>query len=58
MKALLVLGVLLILGGLVWILQGLNVLPGSFMTGDPLWAWRGAGMLVVGIALIVISRRK
>ena len=58
MKALLVLGVLLILGGLVWILQGVNVLPGSFMTGDPRWAWRGAGMLVVGIALIVISRRK
>jgi hypothetical protein len=42
----------------VWILQGVNVLPGSFMTGDPRWAWRGAGMLVVGIALIVISRRK
>jgi len=58
MKALLVLGVLLILGGLVWILQGVNVLPGSFMTGDPGWAWRGAGMLVVGIALIVVSRRK
>jgi hypothetical protein len=58
MKALLVLGSLLVLGGVVWILQGVNVLPGSFMTGDPRWAWRGAGMLVVGIALIVISRRK
>jgi len=58
MKALLVLGSLLVIGGLVWILQGVNVLPGSFMTGDPRWAWRGAGMLVVGIALIVISRRK
>jgi hypothetical protein len=58
MKALLVLGLLLVLGGLVWILQGVNVLPGSLMTGDPGWAWRGAGMLVVGIALIVISRRK
>lgn len=58
MKALLVLGSLLVLGGVVWILQGVNVLPGSYMTGDPRWAWRGAGMLVVGIALIVISRRK
>jgi len=58
MKALLVLGSVLVLGGLVWILQGVNVLPGSFMTGDPRWAWRGAGMLVVGIALIVVSRRK
>ena len=53
-----VVGALLVLGGLVWILQGLNVLPGSFMTGDPRWAWRGAGVLVVGVALIVISRRK
>lgn len=53
-----VIGVLLILGGLVWILQGLNVLPGSFMTGDPRWAWRGAGVLVVGVVLIAFSRRK
>jgi hypothetical protein len=58
MKGLLVLGALLVVGGLVWILQGVNVLPGSFMTGDPSWAWRGAGMLVVGVALIIISRRK
>ena len=57
-KAVLVVGVLLALGGLVWILQGVNVLPGSYMSGDPRWAWRGAGVLVVGIALIVISRRK
>jgi hypothetical protein len=33
MKVLMVLGVLLILGGLVWILQGVNVLPGSYATG-------------------------
>ena len=58
MKALLVLGVLLILGGLVWILQGVDVLPGSFMTGDTLWAWRGAASLILGIALIVVSFRK
>ena len=57
-KAVLVVGVLLALGGLVWILQGVNVLPGSYMSGDPHWAWRGAGVVVVGIALIVISRRK
>ncbi len=53
-----VIGALLVLGGLVWVLQGLNILPGSYMTGDPRWAWRGAGVLVVGLALIVISRRK
>jgi len=53
-----IIGSLLALGGLVWILQGVNVLPGSFMTGDLRWAWRGAGSLIVGIVLIVISFRK
>jgi hypothetical protein len=31
--------------GLIWTLQGLGVLPGSFMSGDSTWA-------VVGLALI------
>ncbi len=53
-----ILGSLLALGGLVWILQGVNVLPGSFMTGDLRWAYRGAAALVVGIALIIVSFRK
>jgi hypothetical protein len=53
-----IIGSLLALGGLVWILQGVNVLPGSFMTGDLRWAWRGAGSLSVGIVLIVVSFRK
>jgi hypothetical protein len=53
-----ILGSLLALGGLVWILQGVNVLPGSFMTGDLRWAYRGAGALVVGIVLIIVSFRK
>ena len=53
-----ILGSLLALGGLVWILQGVNVLPGSFMTGDLRWAYRGAGALVVGIVMIIVSFRK
>jgi uncharacterized membrane protein HdeD (DUF308 family) len=52
-----VLGVLLILVGCVWILQGINVLPGSFMTGQMKWAIHGAIAAVVGILLIVWSRR-
>jgi hypothetical protein len=56
--ALRILGSLLVIGGLVWILQGVNVLPGSFMTGDLRWAWRGAGALLVGIALVAVSFRK
>jgi len=53
-----VLGVLLVLIGCVWILQGINVLPGSFMTGQMQWAVYGAVAVVIGALLIVASRRK
>ena len=50
-------GVLLVLMGGVWILQGINVLPGSFMTGQTKWAVYGVITAVIGIALIVLARR-
>ena len=50
--------VLLILLGTVWILQGVNILPGSFMTGQIAWAWRGAATASIGIVLVVLARRK
>jgi hypothetical protein len=53
-----VLGVLMALGGGVWILQGINVLPGSFMTGDPRWAVRGLVLVVLGILVFIVSSRK
>jgi hypothetical protein len=53
-----IVGVLAILLGGVWILQGLNVLPGSFMTGDIKWAVYGAILAVVGIAAILWARRR
>jgi uncharacterized membrane protein HdeD (DUF308 family) len=52
-----ILGILLILVGIVWILQGINVLPGSFMTGQMQWAVYGAIAVVVGVALFITSRR-
>ena len=52
-----VLGVLFVLIGCVWILQGINVLPGSFMTGQMQWAVYGAVAVVVGALLVVSSRR-
>ena len=51
-------GVLLILVGLVWILQGINVLPGSFMTGQTKWAVIGVITALIGIALLVLARRR
>jgi hypothetical protein len=35
--------------GLVWVLQGVGVLPGSFMSGDMLWTWIGLGVIVVAV---------
>ena len=53
-----ILGCLLIAMGVIWILQGVNILPGSFMTGQIVWAWRGAAAAVVGILLLVVASRK
>jgi len=50
-------GVLLLLMGCVWILQGINVLPGSFMTGQTKWAVYGAIAVLVGLALLYSARR-
>ena len=42
----------LLLIGLIWVFQGIGVLPGSFMTGQIIWAIYGAPMAVVGGALV------
>lgn len=51
----LVSGVILSALGLVWTLQGLDVLRGSVMSGSSLWATIGPIVLVVGVVLIVIA---
>lgn len=53
-----VLGALMALLGCVWILQGINLLPGSFMTGDIQWAIYGAILAAGGVFLILWSRRR
>ena len=51
-------GILLVLAGGVWFLQGINILPGSFMTGQTKWAAYGALFLVAGIALLITGNRR
>lgn len=51
------LGTVLMLAGAVWLLQGLNVLPGSFMTGQSFWAFMGAVCLVIGSGLLYLGLR-
>ena len=53
-----VLSALLILTGIVWILQGINILPGSFMTGHIEWAVAGVVFALVGAGLAAAVRRR
>ncbi|HVM25646.1 MAG TPA: hypothetical protein VM253_09640 [Candidatus Limnocylindrales bacterium] len=56
----LVLGILLVLAGLVWIAQGLNLpwAPRSFMTADRTWIVIGAATALAGAVLIGWSRQR
>lgn len=56
--ALNVLGALLVLSGILWLLQGAGVVPGSFMTGQTQWAAYGAISVVVGVGLLILARRR
>jgi len=51
-------GILAILAGGTFFLQGINVLPGSYMTGDPQWAVNGGIMIVAAIALMLWANRR
>ena len=53
-----VLGALCLLVGCVWILQGVNILPGSFMTGQMKWAIYGGLVAVMGIGLLISANRR
>jgi hypothetical protein len=57
--ALNIVGVVLVFFGSVWVLQGINVLPGSFMSGQTQWAVRGGIAVIAGIALLLwVNRRR
>jgi len=55
-----VIGILLVLGGLVWIAQGLNLpfAPRSFMTADRTWILIGAITAAAGMLLFGWARRQ
>jgi hypothetical protein len=51
--------VLLFLTGLVFFLQGINILPGSSMTGDPQWVINGGIIMLAAVgAFIWVLRLK
>ncbi len=53
-----VVGVLLILAGVVWFLQGINVLGGSVMSGQTQWVVIGGIVGLVGIGLLAYANRR
>lgn len=53
-----IVGSLLTLMGVIWFLQGINVLPGSFMSGQMKWAVNGGIAAVVGVGLLVFANRR
>ncbi len=54
---LLVVGVIILLAGAVFLIQGTKLLPfdnplyQGFMVGDPTWGWIGAILIVVSLGL-------
>jgi len=58
MRNLRLLGVVLIAMGSIWFLQGINVLPGSFMTGQIQWAIYGGIAVAAGVGVLLAARRR
>ena len=55
---LLVVGVVALITGLVWVGQGANLIPGSFMTGSRTWFAIGLVTAVVGVVLLAAGARR
>jgi hypothetical protein len=55
---LIVVAILLLLAGGVWFLQGINVLPGSYMSGQSQWAVYGGIAMLLGLGLLLFAVRR
>lgn len=59
MKVMLTLiGIMLILIGVIWFLQGINVVGGSFMTDQREWAVYGVITILVGGGVLFFTHRR
>lgn len=54
---LVVIGVAAAVAGIVWTLQGLGYVGGSFMSGATVWAVIGPVVALAGLALIAVASR-
>jgi len=53
-----ILGFVLVVVGIVWVLQGIGTLKGSFMTNQTFWTWMGVLAMLVGIPVILQGLRR
>ena len=51
-----ILAIVFTLAGVVWFLQGINFLPGSFMTGQVRWSYYGVMAVIVGVAFYITAK--
>jgi len=51
-------GILLVLVGLLWTLQGLDIVGGSGMSGVAIWAVIGPFVALIGVVVALGARRK
>ena len=51
-------GVVLIIAGGIWSLQGFGVIGGSFMSGDSIWAIIGPIVTVIGLGMAFAGLRR
>jgi hypothetical protein len=56
-----IIGALLAFLGVIWFLQGTNIMPyppGGFMNGQTKWVINGAVAFLIGVILLVWANRK
>jgi hypothetical protein len=53
-----IVGAVLVVLGAVWVLQGLDLLKGSFMSDQTFWAWMGVAAILIGIPVLVRGLRR
>ena len=58
MKARVIVGVVLLILGVTWLLQGIDVLGGSGMSGSSFWAIAGIVVGAIGVNILLGARRR
>ncbi len=51
-------GIVISLMGLVWLLQGIGILPGTFMSRSQFWSIAGATAIFAGLIVVILGYRR